>query len=385
MMRMIRKMYHGLKVLDEYAQLILYYHWNNKQVKEYLKNVPQPKLTPEEKREIDSYWKQYGIRFKNYDWFQWYYGFTGIKSPKFIPKAIHEKMVTQYYNERAGAAFSFAVSDKNLFYDIMPEANFPNPILKNIDGAFFDRFDHYVYGSPIDLLMSEQGEIIVKKAIGSFQGISVKKYSVVCEQDAQRLLDDWKAESNYIVQKAVKQHPFFARFNESSVNVMRINSLCINGKVMIHTPILRFGYPGWVTDVSFIDGMEDVRVIGITEEGCLMDEVVSMQGKRWKLGEVVTDPENRKIPSWNKVVTLIEENAPKLKHIGRIGWDITVSECGEPVVIEYNIGYPDIGYPGSNLSQIAAGPLFGEYTDTVLKFLKDEKNQKKYIPHWMRL
>ena len=95
---------------------------------------------------------------------------------------------------------------------------------------------------------------------------------------------------------------------------------------------------------------------------------------------MVKDPENKKIPCWDEIAALIKESAPKLKHIGRVGWDITVSEDGEPVVIEYNISYP-----GSFLSQIAAGPLFGEYTDTVLEFLKDEKNQKKYIPNWMRL
>lgn len=381
---MIRKIYRGLKSLNEYRRLVLYYHSRDKKAKGYLKNAPQPELTQEEKEEIDRYWKQYGIRFKSYNWFRWYYGFTGIKSPKFIPAEIHTKMIIPYYNERAGVAFSVAYEDKNLFYDILPEANFPEPIIRNIDGVFFDRLDHYVCGSDglIDLLTSEQGEVIVKKALDSYQGKSVKKYSIMGRRDAQSLLDDWKDESNYIVQKAIKQHPFFARFNESSVNIMRINSICVNGRVEIHTPILRFGYPGWITDVSFIDGLEDVRVVGITEDGYLMDEVVSMQGNRWKLSDVVKDPENKKIPSWDRIVALVKQNARRLKHIGRVGWDITVAEDGEPVVIEYNISYP---YPGPYLSQIAAGPLFGEHTDMVLEFLKDEENQKKYIPHWMRV
>ena len=102
-MKMIRKIYRGLKSLDQYAQLILYYYSEDKQIKKYLKNAPQPELTQKEKREIDSYWKQYGIRFKNYDWFRWYYGFTGIKSPKFIPKQIHVKTILPYYNERTNS------------------------------------------------------------------------------------------------------------------------------------------------------------------------------------------------------------------------------------------------------------------------------------------
>ena len=73
---MIRKIYRSLKSLDEYAQLVVYFYSQEKELKGYLKNIPQPELTTEEKREIDAYWKQYGIRFKNYDWFQWYYGFT---------------------------------------------------------------------------------------------------------------------------------------------------------------------------------------------------------------------------------------------------------------------------------------------------------------------
>lgn len=379
---MIHKIYRALKALKQYCQLVAFYYSLDKDIKKYLKTSPQPELTPEEKREIDSYWKQYGIRFRNYDWFQWYYGFTGIRSPKFIPKQIHVKMILAYYNNRAGNAFRCAYSDKNLLYDFFPDVNFPDPILKNIDGDFFDKFNRYVCGgdSLTDLLMSVQGDVIVKRSIIAYQGVGVKKYRIANKQDAQRLLDDWKAESNYIVQKVVKQHPFFARFNESSVNIMRINSIYINGKVEIHTPILRFGYPGWITDVSFIDGLEDVRVVGITDDGYLMDEVVSLQGKRWKLSDVVKDPENKKIPFWDDVVALVKENAPKLKHVGRIGWDITISDSGEPVVIEYNLGLP-----GSFLSQIAAGPFFGEHTDVVLEFLKDENNQKKYIPHWMRI
>ena len=91
------------------------------------------------------------------------------------------------------------------------------------------------------------------------------------------------------------------------------------------------------------------------------------------------DYDNKRIPFWDEIVDLIKDNAPKLKHIGRVGWDITVTEDGKPVVIEYNIGYP-----GSYLSQIAGGPLFGEHTDMALSFLKEEKNQKKYIPHWLQ-
>lgn len=377
---MIRKIYQGLKSLEKYRRLVLYCYSMDKKVKGYLKNTPQPELTLEEKREIDRYWKQYGIKFKNYDWFQWYYGFTGVKSPKFIPWQVHGKMILPYYNERFGTEFYLAFSDKNLFYDFMPEVNFPEPILKNIDGTFFDKHDHYISGRDclINLLTAGQEEIIVKKSIGTCKGKSVRKYSITSRQDAENLLDDWKNESNYIVQKAIKQHPFFARFNESSVNVMRINSLCINGEVALHTPILRFGYPGWTTDIGIWNGLEDGRFVGITEDGYLMDDVVSMQRRKWKLSDVVEDPENRKIPAWDEIVALVKENAPKLKHIGRIGWDITVAEDGKPVVIEYNIA------TDHNLPQFAVGPLFGELTDTVLEFLKDEKNQKRYIPHWMR-
>ena len=72
-------------------------------------------------------------------------------------------------------------------------------------------------------------------------------------------------------------------------------------------------------------------------------------------------------------MTLVKENAPKLKHIGRISWDITVSEDGKPVMIEYNLVAP-----GSKLSRIAGGLLFGDQTDAALEFLKDQHNQKQH-------
>ena len=69
-----------------------------------------------------------------------------------------------------------------------------------------------------------------------------------------------------------------------------------------------------------------------------------------------------------------------LDHFDIVGWDFTVADDERVVCIEYNIKRP-----GTVFYQNVNGPFFGEYTEQALEFLKDKKNQAKYIPEWMRL
>lgn len=49
-----------------------------------------------------------------------------------------------------------------------------------------------------------------------------------------------------------------------------------------------------------------------------------------------------------------------------IGWDIIINEKGKPIVIEINLDSADIAP-----HQIFNGPIFGDRTDEVLEYMKN--------------
>ena len=52
-----------------------------------------------------------------------------------------------------------------------------------------------------------------------------------------------------------------------------------------------------------------------------------------------------------------------MPYFGIISWDFAVNENGMPILIEYNLGYPDV-----MIYQMNNGALFGDKTEDVLKY-----------------
>lgn len=378
-MKLISKAYKTFNKVVEDLQRNNAYKSKKNDAFERLKKYPQPALTEKQKSEIDRYWAQFGIKFKEYSWFQLYYGVTGIKDPRYIPQEFYFYMILPYYNSKR---LLQAYKDKNAFDIFLPSEHFPATVLKRISGDFYDKNGNFLTSNKNDTkitnLLLNYNEVIVKNALDSGRGENVRKYSINGEDDVNRLINEWDTQ-NYIVQEVIRQHPFFASFNDTSVNIVRINSWYHNGKVIISSPVIRFGMPGYATDCCFINGKEVVHLVGVTKDGYIRDKVVDLNAKVENINCYMTNTTQR-IPAWDKIVELIKKDAPLLKHFHLIGWDITVTDKEEPVIIEYNILYPS---PYS--SQITDGPMWEEYTDELLSFLKNEKNRKHYIPKEFRL
>lgn len=75
------------------------------------------------------------------------------------------------------------------------------------------------------------------------------------------------------------------------------------------------------------------------------------------------------IPNWDKVVETCMVLHRTLPYLDLIGWDMAVSEDGEPILIELN------QYPDCELIQIFNGPMFGEYTDELLERIQHHRTE----------
>lgn len=354
------------------------YYWQGRIVSKYLEINPVPQLSNHAKKEIDDYWGQFGIKHTDYSWFRWFYGITNIEDPRFIPPAIHAYVICPFYNNEN---FFLAWKDKNLFERFLPDVHFPTVYLRKIHGRFFDATGNYlsdveaVSRALMDINASDG--VIVKDAWDSGEGRGVKKYFIKCKNDVDQILTDWKKSNNFIVQEFIQQNECFSQFNDSSVNIIRVNSWRHGDQVEILSATLRIGVAGSVTDVCYIDGVERANLCAVKMDGHFGDIIINQFGQIKKTSESIPNPD-MVIPKWNEIIQIVKSNHIKIDHFDIIGWDFTVDATGAITCIEFNVERP-----GSVFYQYVNGPFYGNYTDEVLSYLKDKKNQDIYVPRWI--
>lgn len=200
-----------------------------------------------------------------------------------------------------------------------------------------------------------------------------KKYTIHHEHDVMHAFSEWENIQDFIVQECIVQHQILSSLNETSTNILRICSFRHDDTVDILYAAARVGIQGAITDVSFIDGQEQVRVLGVSKDGIFDNRLKNQDGF-----VVDTFKEKTAVPAWDKIVSIIKRNHLLIDNFDIIGWDFTVTEKGEPVCFEWNVQWP-----GTVLYQYVNGPLFGEMTDRVLSFLLDAKNRENYIPCYL--
>ena len=355
-------------------------HMRNIELAERIANdCGYPELTIEDIKRIDDYWAHYGIKFSNYSWFRVFYGSTGINDPRFIPNDLYTFELYPLLNRKV---LDYVWNDKNFYERFLPDVRFPKTIIRKINNCFYDSSGNYYNSDSMDelyKLMLNEKEIVIKNSLDSMEGRSVSKHIICSLQDAKNALEARKSCGDFLIQSVIHQHKCFSQFNESSVNIIRINSLYIDGKTHILQASMRFGTPGFVTDICFIDGKETINVIGINiDTGRFHDRIFDQDGKSILLTDYISNP-ILIVPKWNDIVKTVINNHPKLPYSKLIGWDFTVNDKDDVICMEYNTNIP-----GGIFYQYCNGPFFGEYTEAVLDVFKDKCIQKKIIPDFLR-
>lgn len=354
--------------------------WSADFPQKFMEKNKIPGLTEEDKSEIDRYWKNYGVKFIDYDWHAMYYHITGIKDPRFIPNNFAGVLYT-YYAERELASFW---TDKNYFQRFLPVLRFPEMYGQRIRGRYYDSA-HNSYGEKEkssfysviyeDMTKDDAKDIIVKLTSQTNTGKGVFKIHIESPSDLEKIDKNVGSTSDYIIQKVIVQHPFFAQFNEDSVNIIRITTWDDGKDIHICNPCVRFGIKGSHTDVAYVNGEEIVNCVGIEKDGHLKKSKVSLNGKI-----EMFDPEIESVPKWEEIVKTVKKGHEYLECFRIVGWDITLDSDENIICIEYNLKGP-----GTIIYQMVHGPMFGENTNEVLSFLKHKENREKYLPRSIRL
>lgn len=167
------------------------------------------------------------------------------------------------------------------------------------------------------------------------------------DSSCENLVSLWASlqSEKVVIEELVVQHELLSRFNESSLNTLRFNTLILaNGEAKIVTVGGRFGRKGGVVD-NFHSG--GIGVVVNRENGVVVSDGLNRVHEYY-----VEHPDSRiafrgfQYPFWDKLVKTVKEIALELPGTGYVGWDIAITKNGEVELIEGN------GLSGTDLIQV---------------------------------
>lgn len=327
--------------------------------KEILQKASDVHLTNPEKEEIYKLWGNKRISFEYHKLYKKYRGFD----ERYLPVDIYiSKIIRSLNPERQ----SYVYLNKGLYNTLYPHLPQPYCLFKNIDDTFFDSNNNTISrDDAIKILFefSKEFSFVIKPISESGMGKNVKKLSLINHENREifidQLINEYK--SDFIVQEVVNQHNDLAKFNSSSLNTCRLTSLFLNGKTTIVSSIFRCGQNGALIDNGYAGGI----MIGINEDGRLQDFGYDIHLNKYFQSSNGIDFKGSIMPNYKSIRELVLNNHKLIPTCHLIGWDIALSEKGEPIVIELNIRYP-----GITMEQLCTGPIFGERTEEVIEYVE---------------
>jgi hypothetical protein len=335
-------------------------------IKKSMKLCPMKPLTKGQEADIKAYFKKHFGREVPTYWHQYLYSRNGIYSEKYIPASVYASSIIFRLNN---AHFSLAYVDKGFYDTLFPDVNRPQTIIKNVNGFFYD------YKNPISKeeaisRCSNLKEAIVKPTVLGTWGEGVKLihtengFIPEMNMSVTDLFSLYK--KSFIIQSKLEQHPDLARLNPTSVNTIRVMSYRKENEVIILYAVIRIGRMGKVVDNETAGGIKaDIDLQTGRIKGPAFGSPEEPNMPQTDSGAVL---DNYLIPSFPQVLDFVKDLHLRLPYFRLIGWDISVDTNGMPILIEWN--------RSAELSQVAHGPAFGDYTEEILATALKETNTR---------
>ena len=169
---------------------------------------------------------------------------------------------------------------------------------------------------------------------------------------------------DFIIQSKLVQHPDLAKLNPTSVNTIRVLSYRRENEVIILYAVIRIGRMGKSVDNETAGGIKaDIDLATGRIKGLAFGNSTEKDMPQTDSGVVL---DKYLIPSFPQVLEFVKDLHQRLPFFRLVGWDISVDTNGNPVMIEWN--------RSAELSQVAHGPAFGEYTEEILASALKERN-----------
>lgn len=351
--------------------LTLYY---NKWCKSILKqqNIPNKKVEGED--EYLKKWKQLShyVNTKYYRIFSQY-----IKpDPNIVPEDICHNVIEHVLNPVKHRVF---YSDKNMYDKLFTKGTLPTTILRCIENSFYDDSYNTVDSDKISEIINNipYNAVILKPTIDSCSGHGVLLYIkgddgfLYNKSDNKRLTNEILCSygNNWILQECVEQHSFMSKFNKTSVNTLRVlvYRSPIDNKPKVLNSIMRIGQKGSHLDNAHAGGL----FVGISKNGTVGKFLCDQYGNKYKeFNDINFSDSEFKIPEFDKIIKFSEYISRTIIHLRLLSLDIMIDKNGTPRLIEFNV------YAlGTWAFQFATHCVFGECTDEIIKYCKEQKSK----------
>lgn len=337
-------------------------------IKKSMQLCPMKPLTKGQEADIKAYFKKHFGREVPTYWHQYLYSRNGLYSEKYIPASIYNSEILYRLNT---FKFGLPYADKGFYDTLFPDFNRPRTIIKNVNGCYFDGNHPITKENAIDIC-NNLNSAVIKPSLEGHWGIGVELFHSEngfipeLNMSLQNLFLQYK--KNFIIQEKFEQHPDMARLNPTSVNTLRVLSYRSNNEIKILYAVVRIGRKGKVVDNETAGGIKaDIDLQTGRIKGVAFGNPQEKTMPQTDSGVVL---DNYLIPSFPSVLEFVKGLHERLPYFNLIGWDISVDKNGNPAMIEWN--------RAAELSQVAHGPAFGEYTEEILSVVKREKNTRFY-------
>lgn len=365
MSNILSRYYHNYKIKIEQKKKIEHLEKINERA--ILKSMEQCELKPLTKgqvSDIKAYFKKYvGKNVPTY-WHQYIYSRNGLYSVKYIPASIYYSSILYRLNYHR---FGYAYVDKGFYDTLFSDVNRPRTIIKNINGFYYDANKSISKEEAISICSDLNGAVIKPSIFGHWgKGVELFHANNGFVPEFNGSVEDLfaKYNRNFIVQEKLIQHPDLAKLNPSSVNTIRVLSYRNYNETRILYAVIRIGRKGKSVDNETAGGIKaDIDLMTGRIKGPAFGNSKEKDMQETDSGVAL---DQYLLPSFSGIMDFVKDLHSRLPYFKLIGWDISVDANGDPVMIEWN--------KGAELSQVAHGPAFGDYTEEILTEAFKEKN-----------
>ncbi len=307
------------------------------------------------------FWKPM-VKNVNTDWLLIYGNISGLFDPHFVPESVYYTLMEPCLNNKA---FAKGYNDKNYYSLLIDKSLLPETYLSNIEGELYDSNRKYLGTEDAILMILRRASFVIKPAVDSGGGRDVSLWHLrgevfVSDNDDRLTVEEilHRYGKNYIIQEVLDQHPFYERYNHSSVNTVRIVTYrsVADNKVHVINMVFRVGALGKITDNQASGGF----ACGITSDGCLNGKAVDKNGNVYTSVNGVELESGLKLEGIDQMISVATENATRFCYSRILGFDLCIDTKGKVRIIEINNINLEI-----NFLQMLNGPLFGVFSEEV--------------------
>lgn len=331
------------------------------------------KLTKEQKRAIDQFYKKHYGKKIPYTYHRLFMGFTGNFDEKYLPEMLYAPYLERFLTD---PSYGNVFTNKNTLAIFARGLNvkMPTNIVLCNHGVYYDADFNRISASEVESLLYNAGKVFMKTTVESCggRGCSIANFVDGIDRNTNLPLVEILASlgANFCIQEVVVCHESIAKIYSQGANTFRVITYILENEVYYCPIIMRLGTGGSCTDNASTGGV----FIALDDDGTLHKSAFSEYRKEYTAHPDTNFVfEGHRIEHVDKIIAVAKRLQLAIPQVAVVNWDFTIDEGGQPVLIEANMKN-DVQSGSIWLPQMAHGKgAFGENTAKILQYIRCAK------------